>query len=162
MPYIAIAPLRPPGSLVAGYQPGDEVTEQVKTDWDLDDTQVRWVDADEDGRPIVPADVAVPVVRPGPEANRATWEAYAVSNGMSEQDAADASMDDLQASGPDQGEQADPNRPADSALKADWLAYVKGQGADADWADTATKADLMAWQPAVGDTVAVAASDAQA
>lgn len=163
MPYIATAPVGPPGSLIRGYQPGDEVPDQVVADWDLDDTQVHQVDADEDGRPIVPDEPVAPVLpRPGPEANYAAWQAWAVANGMDPAEAEDADMADLQAYGAEPANEDDPNRPADSALKADWLTYVKGQGADADWADTATKADLMAWQPTVGDPVAVAASDAQA
>lgn len=151
--YTALSSLSAPGTLVYGYHRGDPVSEEVVAAWGL----------------VVGADVVEgelpedggngPGVRPGPEDTRATWEQYAVAAGMTADEAASASQEELEAIGTPA---ADPERPADSAKKADWVAYVKGRGADEAWADSAdtTKADLIGWEPTVGDPVAVAATEA--
>jgi hypothetical protein len=163
MPYIALAPLRPPGSLVAGYQPGDPVSDDVVAAWDLDDTQVREVEAGSETDIATLAAVAPALVKPGPEANRAELEAYAVAIGaMTADEASAASQDDLESVDP-----ADDGRPTDAAVKAEWVAYVVGAGADETWANdkSTTKADLQAWKPGqvkAGDTVAQSLSEQQA
>ncbi len=165
--YTALGPISQPGvdTYAVGYRRGDAVTAAVVENWALVvGEHVVEGDLDEDG----PASVTM--TRPGPGDNRAAWEAWAVANGMSADDAAEASQDDLEAAGPSEdGATADPGRPADSAKKAEWVAYVSGhpQATDDDraWAsaDSTTKADLQGWQPGlaeVGDPVAVAATEA--
>jgi hypothetical protein len=171
MPFIAIAPLSPPESLVYGYQPGDPVGDDVVEAWELGEDKVQWVEPEEVGSlevvPVSPESAGP--ARPGPEANRAELESYAVRVGaMTAEEAAVASQDDLESVEPQ--EQADDGRPAESAVKADWIAYVVQTGADESWANdkATTKADLMAWEPsgaarpAAGDTIAVALTEQQA
>lgn len=161
--FTALGSLKQPGvdTYAVGYRRGDAVTAVVVENWGLVvGEDVVEGDLDED------AAAAAPMARPGEGDNRATWEAWAVANGMSTEDAAAASQDDLEAV----GEQATDDRPADGAKKAEWVAYVSNhpQATDDDkaWAstDSTTKADLMAWQPAsgakVGDPIAVAATEA--
>jgi hypothetical protein len=151
--FTALETIYAPDTAVAGYQRGHEVPAAVVDAWQLTvGTQVCEGDLDPDA-PAGPA-----MTRPGPEANRATWETWAVVNGMSAEDAATAGQDDLEAVEPE----AATDRPADSAKKADWAAYVVSQGADEDWANASgrTKADLQSWEPEVGDPVAVSASEA--
>lgn len=153
--FTALKDIQAPGTTVFGYRRGDPVRADVVENWGLTlDDDVCEGNLPNDA-PVTPA-----AVRPDEGANRATWEAWAVANGMSAEDAADAPMDDLQAAGP----QEPGERPADSAKKADWAAYVVAQGADEDWANATgrTKADLQAWTPTPGDPVAAAAGEAQA
>lgn len=92
--FTALTTIRQPGSYAIGYQRGAEVTGQVVEDWGL-----------VVGEDVVAGDLAEedtparPVSRPDDGANRAEWESWAVANGMSEPDAAEASMDDLMAAG---------------------------------------------------------------
>lgn len=161
--YTALGSLREPGveSYAFGYRRGDAVTAAVVENWGLvvgEDVVEGGLDESDTPQRAVP--------RPGDGANRAEWEAYAIATGMSPEDAADASQDDLEAAG---SAPAD-DRPTDGAKKAEWVAYVSNhpQATDDDkaWAstDSTTKADLQAWQPAsgakVGDPVAVAATEA--
>jgi hypothetical protein len=167
MPYIALTTLRAPDTLVAGYQPGDPVADEVVEKWELDDTQVREVEEGTETDLGTLAAVQPALAKPGPEANRAQMEAYAVAIGaMTAEEAADASQEDLEAVEPDSVALAD--RPADSANKSEWIAYVTRHGGDEAWASDkgTTKADLQAWEPAQapvpGDTIATALSDQQA
>lgn len=158
--FTALEGIQAPGTAVYGYQRGDAVTADVVERWGLVvGTHVCEGDLDADA-PLVPT-----ASRPGPEANRAAWESWAVANGWDPEDAAVASQDDLEAVEPEQAP-AGAGRPADSARKSDWAAYVVSLGADPDWANATgrTKADLQAYEPEppaeAGDTIAVAASDA--
>src|SRR5689334_11544185 len=158
MPY-ALHTLTPPGSLVAGYQRGDEVHPSVVAAWDLGPDDVS------DERPDGPAEAPLPA-RPVDDSDRNAWVAYAVSRGMDAEEAARTDLPDLMAAYPEDVP-AEDSRPADSAKKAEWVTYVskhpQASDGDKEWAaaDSTTKAELQAWQPA-GDTVAVAASEAQA
>ncbi|GAA0528787.1 hypothetical protein GCM10010172_06740 [Paractinoplanes ferrugineus] len=171
--YTALHGISAPGTSVFGYQRGHEVPEVVVANWNLivgDDGS----DADVTEGPLADLTPAtVVVVRPDDGANRAAWEAYAVAAGMTEKDAAQAPLEELQAERDAKGKPVE--RPADNAKKADWVAYVKKLGADKAWADddTTTRADLQAWTPdhvvpvadpaaapAVGDPIAVAATAA--
>jgi len=168
--YYALHTLSAPGTIVAGYQRGHEVPEPVVEAWGL------VVGTDEDGADVseqAPTpDAPVPVVpRPGPGDNRATWENYARSRGMSAEDAAAASQEELEAAGDSNdsdGAADDYPRPADSAKKAEWVHYVHNHPQatveDKGWAsdDATTKAELQAWTPDTpvpGDTVAVNAAE---
>lgn len=160
--YVALGGIKAPGTAVYGYQRGDRVHEDVVNRWGL----TVGLDVAE-GLDVPPDELPAPV-RPGEGATRAEWEKWAVANGMSEAEAAAVSQDKLEAieAAPapvagesEQGEQ--PVRPADTAPKADWQAYAKALGADETWAyaSSTTKADLQAYEPAPGDTIAVAATD---
>lgn len=157
--FTALVDIKAPGTNVFGYRRGDAVTAQVVDSWQL----AVGDDVTEGDLP----DGALPVVvsRPDVDAVRAEWERWAVANGMSEQEAAEASMEDLQAVQM-QERTAEATRPADSATKATWARWAVAQGADETWAYATgrTKADLMAYeaQPVAGDTIAVAASEALA
>lgn len=154
--FTALKGIRAPGTAVFGYQRGDAVGADVVENWELAvGEQVCEGDLDGDA-PEAPAPA-----RPGPEANRASWEAWAIANGKDDQWAAEASQEDLEAVAAEEPA-ADSDRPADSAKKADWVAYAEKRGADPAWAEdaTTTKADLQGWEPPVGDTVAVAATEA--
>jgi hypothetical protein len=164
MDYVALTTIYAPGTSVAGYQRGHAVPEDVVENWSL------AVGTDVAEGATLPEDGAgATAQRPGPEATRVTWERWAVANGMSEDDAAVAAQEALEkveaaSPSPEVEPVADdaPVRPADSAPKADWVAYVVDSGGDPQWAgDSATtKANLQAWTPALGDTVAVAATEA--
>lgn len=162
--YTALRGIQAPGTSVYGYQRGDRVHESVVANWGL--SVGSGVDHDViEGTELPADDAAVVLPEPGPESTRAEWEAYAVAGGMKEQDAAEASIEDLQdAPGPvKEDDPATSTRPADSAKKADWQAYAKSIGADETWAyaDSTTKADLQAYEaPAPGDTIAVSATEA--
>ena len=151
--YTALQGIQAPGTAVFGYQRGDAVTADVVSNWDL---KVGSDVCEGDLLEEVPTS-ETGAQRPDDGANYATWQAWAIANGMPADQAEDASMDDLQG-----WERPDDSvtRPADSANKATWVAYVEANGADKEWAEagTTTKADLQNWQ--VGDMVAVAASEA--
>lgn len=155
----ALHTLNAPGSLVAGYRTGDPISEAVAESWGL----ILGEDVSEDA----PDTEAAPALtRPTEEDNRATWEAWAVANGMTPEDADQASQEDLEATGPSEAPApAEHPRPADSAKKGDWVLYVndhpQATAEDQVWAgdDTTTKADLQAWQPKPADPVAVAATE---
>ena len=165
--FTALRSLTAPGTIVFGYRYGDPVEASVVENWGLVVGEDVTDGPIEDTVPLTP-----PAARPGPEANRAAWEGYAIAHGMSEKDAAEAPLEELQADRDAKGKPVE--RPADSAKKADWVAYVEKLGADKEWAqaDSTTRADLQAWQPdtqaaptagvapVVGDPVAVAASEA--
>jgi hypothetical protein len=157
--YTALEDIQAPGTAVFGYRRGDAVTADVVSNWGL----VVGADVCAGDLPAEDAGEA-PMLRPGPEANRATWEQWAVANGMDPDEAADAQMEDLEGAGPqEEAQPAEPGRPADSAKKAEWVAYVQARATDngtRDWAaaDSTTKADLQGWKP--GDTVALAATEA--
>lgn len=163
MSYIAMGTISAPGTLVAGYRRGDPVPDSVVENWNL----VVGEDVADGDLPEV--DGSSPMRRPGVEDTRATWERWAVANGMSPEDAATVSQEELEDTGPsDEGAPSDPDRPADSAKKAEWVAYVQGRAGDDEqtvaWAgdDSTTKAQLQAWQPGqtvVGDPVALAATE---
>lgn len=159
--FTALTGLKPPDSMVFGYQRGDAVSADVVENWGLE------VGTDVCEGDLSDEETAAPVTqRPGPEATHADWQAWAVANGMSEQDADGATIEELQAveAEPPAADEpvSDPDRPADSAKKADWVAYVESRGADPAWAtaDSTTKADLQAWRPEAGDPVALAATEA--
>jgi len=160
MPY-ALHTLTAPGSLVAGYQRGDEVLPSVVQAWGL---------TAEDVSDEFPGTTAEPPVVPRPvdDADRGAWVAYAVSRGMDPEEAANTDLADLMDAYPEDAPAEDAHpRPADSAKKGEWVTYVEKhpQATDADktWAsnDATTKADLQAWEPGaqVGDPVAVAATE---
>lgn len=161
--FTALGSVHAPDSYAAGYRRGDEVSAQVVENWGLVvGEDVVEGDLTEDNDPAV---VRLHT-RPNEGATRADWEAWAVYNGMDADDAATATMEDLQ----DAGTKNDPQRPADSAKKAEWVAWVIDQGADDGWAraDSTTKADLQAWEPEAvaadepesGDPVAESATEA--
>lgn len=156
--FTALHTLNAPGTLVAGYRRGEPVDPSVVEAWGL------TVGEDVTDGPLEESERVVAVPRPGPEANRAAWESYAVANGMSEEDAGNASQEDLEGVEPEP-EVVQAGRPADNARKAEWVSYVSDhpQATDEDkaWAgdDTTTKADLQGWKP-VGDPVALAATEA--
>jgi len=161
----ALHRLSAPGTLVAGYQRGDEIREEVAEAWEL----VLGEDVSEERPDLEPPAPVVP--RPGPGDNRVAWETWARANGMSEEDAAAATQDDLESFEPaanDERVESGPVRPADSAKKAEWVTYVskhpQATAEDQAWAgdDATTKADLQAWQPGParsGDPVAEAATE---
>lgn len=166
--YTALDSIQAPGTTVFGYRRGDAVGADVVENWGLvvgepGNAEAQVCEGD------LPDDAAVEPVaaRPGPEATHADWQAWAVANGMSEADAENATIEDLQAveQQPAAADTAvtDAERPADSAKKAEWVAYAEKRGADPAWAeaDSTTKADLQAWQPEQGDYVAEAATEAQ-
>jgi hypothetical protein len=161
MPY-ALHTLSAPGSLVAGYQRGDEIQPSVVEAWGLTADDVS------DDYPGVVAEVpAVP--RPVDDSDRGAWVAYAVSRGMDPEEADRTNLSDLMDAYPEDAPpaSADHPRPTDGAKKAEWVAYVEShpQATDDDkaWAtnDATTKAELQAWHPGaqVGDPVAVAATE---
>jgi hypothetical protein len=153
--YIAKKTILMPGTLVAGYQPGDPVSAYTVGLWDLDDEQVEKAEEYQAPRPA------------GDSTDRVAWEAYVVGQGASEEDARAASLDELKAMyepppAPaweiNDSQEAQmtktasapkpEDRPADSAKKSDWVAYVVDNGGDADWANASstTKDELMAWK----------------
>jgi hypothetical protein len=167
-PYVALGAIKRPGTMVNGYQRGDGVSQQVVESWDL-----------VVGQEVAPVDTSV-VGRPGEGADRADWQAYAIGQGMSAEDAQAASLDDLRTAYPDAEAEAKPLpvpgsmpvRPEPDALKAEWVAYVIAMGADKEWANakSTTKADLQDWDestgpgfatpvPEVGDPLAVQATE---
>jgi hypothetical protein len=160
--FTALDSIQAPNTTVFGYRRGDPVGADVVENWGLE-VGVHVCEGDlVEGDPSGPA-----MVRPGPEANRATWEQWAIANGMDPEQAAAAPMEDLEAAGPQEpAAAADPDRPADSARKAEWVTYVQGKAGDDEatqaWAaaDSTTKADLQAWQPGSGDPIAEAATEA--
>jgi hypothetical protein len=161
MPY-ALHTLSAPGSLVAGYQRGDEILPSVVQAWGLGPDDVS------DDYPGVAAE-APAVPRPVDDSDRGAWVAYAVSRGMDPEEADRTNLSDLMDAYPEDAPpaSADHPRPADSARKSDWVTYVndhpQATAEDQAWAgdDATTKAELQAWQPSaqVGDTVAVAATE---
>jgi hypothetical protein len=161
--YTALRGILSPGTSVYGYHRGQPVTASVVDAWALTVGAADDPDADvvEGDLPADQVDVAPAAHRPTAADNRAAWEAWAVTNGVDPQRAAEASQEDLEAvTGAEQGDQ--PQRPADSAKKAEWQAYAVALGADETWAtaDTTTKADLQAYEPQPGDTVATPAAEA--
>lgn len=173
-PYVALTPLRAPGTMVFGFQPGDGVPQDTVENWEL----VIGVD-------VMPRDTGV-VARPDRDSDdRAAWEAYAIGQGTPVQDARAASLTQLRKT-PEPATDADtggpvvladpfaaPERPAPGAKKADWIEYVIATGADKAWANdpSTTKADLQDYEnkrdvvpnePAPADPVATGASAAQA
>lgn len=157
----ALRTIEAPGSLVAGYRAGDEVHPAVIESWGL----VVGEDVAED-RPDPDAPATTVVPRPDEGANRAAWEAYALANGMSADDVAAATQEDLE--GVEQAEPAEDHpRPAATAKKSEWVLYVndhpQATAEDQAWAgdDTTTRAQLQEWQPLgqLGDPVAVEATE---
>lgn len=159
--YTALHGILAPGTSVFGYHRGAPISAQVVEEWGLTVGEVNDPDADVVAGDL-PADAPAGRIVPRPDAgaNRARWEGYAIANGMPAAEAMVASQEDLETvvTTP-QGDQ--PERPADSAPKADWVAYAIERGADEQWArDSATtKANLQAYEPQVGDTIAVAATE---
>jgi hypothetical protein len=165
--FTALRGILSPGTSVYGYHRGQPVTAEVVDTWALTVGTAGDPDADVVAGDLPADQVEAPRVahRPTEADNRATWESWAIANGMDAQQAAEASQEDLEAvtadeAGTEQGDQ--PQRPADTAKKAEWQAYAKRLGADETWAyaDTTTKADLQAYSPQPGDTVATSATDA--
>lgn len=161
--FTALHSLHAPDTLVAGYRRGSEISQGVIDAWGLEEG-VDYVAGD------LPAESdAVAPVRPSEEDSRADWETWGRANGMSEQEAAEAPIEDLHAVEAEAPADDYP-RPADSAKKADWVAYVSGHPQaterDRQWAaeEGTTKSNLMAWQPtepvASGDPIAESASEA--
>jgi hypothetical protein len=167
--YIALHALRAPGTLTYGYREGDGVPAGTVENWEL----VVGVD-------VMPRDTGV-IARPDGD-DRAAWEAYAIGQGTSPDEARAASLAELKKT-PEPAVDAEtggpvvlpdpnaaPERPAPDAKKADWVAFVVATGADEAWANdrSTTKADLQDYTPSrdvtpsVGDPVAVSLSAAQA
>lgn len=162
--YYALRSLGAPGTLSYGYHRGDVVEAPVVENWGLV--------LDEDVSTEQPGTDAPAVrtgERPGPEATRADWEAYAIANGMDADRAREVSQDELEDVQQADAERVDSDRPSDSAKKADWIAYVVANGGDETWANASdtTKADLQGWMnqggslpaPDEGDPVAVDANN---
>lgn len=173
--YKALVPLRAPGTMVFGFQPGDGVPAATVEAWELTV-----------GSDVMPRDTGV-VARPEKDDERPAWEAYAIGQGLPVDEARAASLADLRKT-PDPDPEvapeplADPNaapvRPEPDAKKAEWVAYVKATGADVNWADDpkTTKAELQDYSPQrdvvpgtaptvtppVGDTIAETLTDQQA
>lgn len=91
--FTALKSIPAPGTAVFGYRRGDGVAADVVQAWAL-------VVGDDVCEGDLTEDTAVPVLaRPGPEANRAAWESWAIANGMTPEEAAEAGQDDLEAAG---------------------------------------------------------------
>lgn len=164
--YIAQKRIGAPGTMVAAYQAGDEVTADVVEAWGLSvPDQVKPVDGYEAPRPAEES------------TDRAAWEAYVMGQGTLLEDARAASLGELRglydpperpahevadaAVAAGQVQPIPPDEPAPAprpeplprpnagALKSAWVEYVESAGADPGWAsaDTTTKDDLMGWEP---------------
>lgn len=163
--YIASRRINAPGQYVTAYQPGDGVSADVVSAWELsvpDDVQPA-----EGYQAPRPAETST---------DRAAWEAYVTGQGTDLTEARLASLDALRglyaapepeptpawqvndgvapvpAVQPPADPQPDPaqvvpERPAASAPKADWVVWAVDAGADRQWAsdDATTKANLMAY-----------------
>jgi hypothetical protein len=170
-PYVALRRIHQPDTLLYPYNEGDGLPANAVKEWGL-----------VVGEDVMPADTGV-ITRPGDDAPRAEWEAFAIGQGRDPVEVRDASMKDLRgipAPDPEQPAQALPRPgevpppPADDAVKAEWVRAAVARGADEEWAGAkgTTKADLIAFvdeseagspgaadeQPT--DTVAAAANDA--
>jgi hypothetical protein len=145
-PYVALRRIHQPDTLLYPYNEGDGLPANAVTEWGL----------------VVGEDVAPVrddvIAKPGDDADRAEWEAFAVGQGWTLEDARDASMKDLRAIPERDPEQPArrldepgpaPDRPAESDVKAEWIRWATANGADEQWANDkgTTKADLMEWQP---------------
>lgn len=147
--YIALAPLRAPGTMVYGYQAGDGVPAATVEAWELSV-----------GIDVMPRDTGV-VARPEKGSDdRVAWEAYAIGQGRPRDEVVAASLADLKKTPEPAVDEtgaavvlddpfAVPERPASDAKKADWIAYVTYFGADKAWANdrATTKADLQDYSP---------------
>lgn len=178
-PYVALVPLKAPGTMVFGYQPGDGVPAATVEAWELTV-----------GLEVLPRDTSV-VARPDKDSDdRVAWEAYVIGQGRPREEVIAASLADLKktpepavdeetgAPVPLADPFAPPERPSPDAKKAEWIEYVIATGADKAWANdrATTKADLQDYEPKnvargpaetvvtppVGDTVAANASELQA
>lgn len=146
--YIAQRAIRAPGTMVYGFQRGQDVPASTVENWDL----VIGEDGD-----VLPVNTGV-VARPAVDSDdRAAWEGYVIGQGTSTADARAMSLDDLRAAyDPADAEEpvralpdaTRPQRPADSDKKAVWVDYAIATGADSGWANASdtTKADLMNYQ----------------
>lgn len=145
-PYVALRPIRQPGTLLTPYRDGDGLPANAVTEWGLV--------VGEDVAPV--RDDVIP--KPDDDADRAEWEAFAIGQGWTYADARDASMKDLRGIPERDPEQparrldepaAAPERPAESDVKAEWVRWATANGADETWATDkgTTKAELMEWQP---------------
>lgn len=94
--YTALRSIQAPGTSVFGYRRGDEVPGSVVEDWALQVGTAADPEADVVEGPI-PADEEITVVpaRPGDGDNRAAWEGWAIAAGMTADQAAEASMEEL-------------------------------------------------------------------
>lgn len=144
-PYRALRAIKSPGMLYLAYNEGDGVSQSAVDNWGL-----------VVGEDVLPVRTDV-IPRPDDEALRPEWEAFAIGQGMSVQDAQAASLTDLRtipAPGPETAPEvlpvppAMPGRPADDAVKAEWVRYVLALGADEVWATakSTTRADLMDYE----------------
>jgi hypothetical protein len=144
-PYVALRPIKQPGTLLTPYHAGDGMPASAVDDWEL-----------VVGEDVMPTNTKV-IPRPEGDASRAEWEAFAIGQGWNSADAADATLtelrkipapDDQTAAEPLPDPTAPPARPDESAAKSEWITYVVSQGADEEWANTrsTTKADLMAYE----------------
>jgi hypothetical protein len=156
MQYTARSGIKAPDTAVFGYRRGDDVPPSVVEAWGL-------TVGDEVSEGPLPVDDEVRPSGPPTEADtRATWESWAVANGMDADKAAVAPMDELQAVGANPAD----DRPADSAKKSEWVDWVVARGADESWArdGATTKADLQNWtageEATAGDTVASSPAEA--
>lgn len=143
--FTALTALRAPGTMVFGYQAGDGVPASVVENWELNV-----------GTDVMPTRTGL-VPRPEDD-DRSAWEAYAIGQGMSVEDARAASLAELKDT-PEPEPDAEPEklpdplappvRPEPNALKADWVAYVVAIGADRAWAEdkATTKAELQDYEP---------------
>lgn len=144
-PFTALRKIQQPGGLLYPYGPGDGLPAEAVRDWGL-----------VVGEDVMPTNTKS-VPRPADDADRADWEAFAIGQGMTVEDAREATMRDLRAvPDPDPEQPAEalpdplhPARPDDGAVKAEWVAWAVSQGADEEWANAkgTTKADLQAYEP---------------
>jgi hypothetical protein len=89
--YTALQSIPAPGTSVFGYRRGDEVSGYVVKSWGLvvGDHVVEG-DLDESAGP------AQTMPRPTAADTRATWESWAIAQGMTPEQAAEASQEDLE------------------------------------------------------------------
>ena len=161
-PYRALRAIKSPGMMYDAYQPGDGVSQSAVDNWHL-----------VIGEDVTPVRTGV-VPRPEGDAPREAWEAFAIGQGMTVDEAREASLKDLRkipapdpeaAPGPLADPSAAPERPGDDAVKAEWVAYALAIGADEEWATakSTTRADLMDYEavggPTSGDPAAAAANE---
>jgi hypothetical protein len=135
-PYVALRPIKQPGTLLTAYRDGDGLPANAVDEWDLIV-----------GEDVMPVRDDV-IGRPDDDADRARWEAFAIGQGWSPEDAREASMADLRAVPERDPElparrldepQPAPDRPAESAVKAEWVEWAVANGT--------TKAELQEFQP---------------
>ena len=158
--FIALETIKAPGTAgMPAYFRGDGVPASTVENWSL-----------VVGEQVMPLNTGA-VARPDDDGDRAAWEAYAIGQGMTVDEAREASLKELRSVPPpddqvppeDLPNPVSPERPDENAAKAEWVAWARANGADEDWAGakSTTKADLIAFDPSAphGDVVAEAADE---